>query len=101
MSYNEKILFLTGFKMGVFTALHPSYAGTLPSCQTIVDLGNWDNDATTSDQLRREMDKFYSSAANLPLPTFVVVVYSGMKINRASKQELDQYRTPALKAFVN
>jgi hypothetical protein len=100
LSFEEKAMMLVGFKQGVFAALHPSYTGNLPSCPTIVDAAKWDG-AGTIDDLLRAINKFYESATNIALPITVAVVYSLMKGNRASNRELDQYRTQALKAFVN
>ena len=48
-----------------------------------------------NEALVQETGKFYSHAANVPLPTLAEIVYSPMKRNGASAR--DQYRNQQLK----
>jgi hypothetical protein len=53
----------------------------------------------TDEKLVRELDDFYGSPTNVPLPILVAVVHTLMKFNGATKQQLDEYRTQQLKQY--
>ena len=57
--------------------------------------------APSTRDLIKEIDVFYSNAVNLPLPMADGAVYSIMKLNGASNQQLDNYRSQELRAYPN
>jgi hypothetical protein len=57
--------------------------------------------APSTRDLIREIDAFYSNAVNLRLPMADGAVYSIMKLNGASNQQLDNYRSEELRAYPN
>jgi hypothetical protein len=46
-----------------------------------------------------EINKFYETAANMPLPVSVAVVYTYLKADGATKERLAKYRALMLKAY--
>jgi hypothetical protein len=83
--------------VSVFAASSSALAGTLPTCPILVDTGKWfggqaRNTATNRD-LMEAVDSFYTTATALPVPIIYAVVYGLMKVNGATPQELDQYRS--------
>jgi hypothetical protein len=98
MSSGEQRMFVTGVKYGAGAASISPLAGNPPSCPARVDTAKWY--AVTNSELIREVDAFYESATNIPIPILGAVVYSLMKLG-ASTAELDQYRTQTLRTYVN
>jgi hypothetical protein len=66
-----------------------------------VDLSNkHDYPDITNGDLAKEVDQFYTNAANVPLPVSAAVLYTYKKLTGATKEQLDQFRASALKAYV-
>ena len=99
MSPGKQRMFVTGVKYGAGAASISPLAGNPPSCPTRVDTAKWY--AVTNSEVIREIDAFYESATNIPIPILGAVVYSLMKLNGASTAQLDQYRTLNLRALAN
>ena len=99
MSRGEKLMFVLGLKYGVFAVSTSFMTGTLPTCPTHVDDVKWY--AVKNSEVVRDVDSFYGTAKNIPLPIMVAVVHSLMKLNGASKLQLRQYRTLTLSALAN
>jgi hypothetical protein len=57
--------------------------------------------AVTNSEVIGEVNAFYESTTNMAIPILGAVVYSLMKLNGASKAELDRYRTQSLRIYVN
>jgi hypothetical protein len=100
ISYNEKAMFLMGIRYGAEAGTTTVIAGILPVCPTPVSsMDKWF--APSARDLIREIDAFYSRAENLPLPMADGAIYSIMKLNGASNQQLDDYRSQELRANPN
>ena len=100
ISYNEKAMFLMGIRYGAEAGTTTVFAGILPVCPSPgSSMDKWF--APSTGDLIREIDAFYSKAVNLPLPMADGAVYSIMKLNGASNQELDMYRSQQLRANPN
>ena len=99
MSRGEKLMFVLGVKYGVFAVSTSFMTGTLPTCPTPVDDDKWY--AVTNSEVVRDVDAFYGTAKNIPLPIMAAVVHSLMKLNGASKLQLKQYRTLTLSTLAN
>ena len=99
MSPGKQRIFVTGVKYGAGAASISPLAGNPPSCPTRVDTAKWY--AVTNSEVIREVDAFYESATNIPIPILGAVVHSLMKFNGASKLELEQYRTLNLRIVTN
>jgi hypothetical protein len=97
--HNGKILFVNGMEYGAESATDLRLAGTLPACPARVDAKKWF--APDADEVVKEVDALYLNATNLPLPMSGAVAYALMKLNGATKQQLDYYRALLLRAFVN
>jgi hypothetical protein len=100
ISYNEKAMFLMGIRYGAEAGTTTLIAGILPVCPTpVTSMDKWF--APSTRDLIREIDGFYSNAVNLPLPMADGAVYSIMKLNGASNQQLDNYRSQELREYPN
>ena len=51
-------------------------------------------------ELIKELDQFYETAANVPLPVSVRVAMTYLKLSGASKEDLETLRASMLKAYV-
>jgi hypothetical protein len=98
MSPQEKVAFVSGFRYGAEGSTSPLVNGTLPSCPTPFVSGKWY--VLTSEALVQAVEEFYQSTTNIPLPAPVAIIYNLMKTNGATKQQLDNYRSEQLRAFV-
>jgi hypothetical protein len=54
---------------------------------------------TNGDQAK-EIDKFYETATNVPLPISVPVLLTYMRLNGATKEQMEKFRASALKTYV-
>ena len=92
-----KVYFVMGTFSGV--AIMENWAlNDLPVCTDQITKSQYPQ--TTNGNLINEIDKFYQTPANVSLPVSVAVLYTYMKLNGATKAQLDQFRASALKAYV-
>jgi hypothetical protein len=54
----------------------------------------------TRGELEQEVDKFYETAANVPLPISIAVIHIMMRLNGSTKEQLEIFRAAALKTYV-
>jgi hypothetical protein len=100
ISYNEKAMFLMGIRYGAEAGTTSTISGILPACPTPVpSMDRWF--APSTRDLIKEIDAFYSNPVNLRLPMADGALYSIMKLNGASNQQLDNYRSQDLRAYPN
>ena len=92
---NEKVAFMEGFNVGRAIMGTPGVTvGTLPVCPTTI---KWEAVAGSAyGAVIKQMDSFYATAANLPMPVDFGMVYSIMKLTGATQRQLDTYRTAML-----
>ena len=97
-SQEMKKAFVAGVK---WTVLAVPFAHLVPTTKEALTLyvDKWL--PVTDEKLVRELDEFYGSPANGPLPILVAIVHTLMKFNGATKQQLDDYRTQQLRAYGN
>jgi hypothetical protein len=99
MPYQEKGAFVAGILYGAQIVGNSVLAGSLPACPTSVDLPKW-GDRKPNDVVQ-VVDAFYENAANIPIPMPDGVVYALMKLNGATKEQLDNYRSTMLIMYVH
>ena len=101
LSPSDKTLYLTGASDALYVAHETLLAKASLECTRgiITASSTWFKGSLPG--LRREMDEFYQSAENIPIPVMNALVLSQMKLAGAPKIESDQYRAAALKAAVN
>jgi hypothetical protein len=94
----EKLGFVLGFNDGMSVVGSTGIAGTLPVCPTYVK--DWvGTHKYTAGDVVREIDLFYESPINLPLPVMIGAVYAHMRLTGATQNQLDTYRTRMLEAI--
>ena len=91
-------MFVLGVKYGVLAVSTSFMTGSLPPSPTRVDDAK--RYALTNSEVVREVDAFYGTAWNIPLPIIVAVVHSLMKLNGVSKLQFRQNRTLTLSTLV-
>ena len=97
----EKTLYLTGATEALYMAYQMQMAQADLNCvRGVVSAASiWFKGSLP--ELRREMNTFYDSADNVPIPVMNAIVHSQMKLAGTSELELDRYRAASLEAVVN
>lgn len=58
-------------------------------------------DLVAPSQMKRDINEFYGTTTNLPVPIVVAAIHSLMKAKKAKQEPLDQYRSLVLRRIVN
>ena len=99
----EKTLFLGGATLAFATAqdlqlAHADWARADFVCKQAINEASSAWFKGTSSDLRREMNAFYQTTANMPIPVTKALGYSDLKLSGVPNGELERYRTAALRA---
>jgi hypothetical protein len=93
----NKISFVVGMNSGG-EVLEEWALGDLPVCVYKIKKSHYPP-ITNKDQAK-EIDKFYETATNVPLPITVPVILTYMRLKGATKEQLEKFRALALKTYV-
>jgi hypothetical protein len=89
------------FVMGTFsggTVLESWTLSDLPAC--VDHINKQEYPSITNAALIQEIDKFYETASNAPLPVSIAVLMTYMRLNGATKEQLEKFRAAMLKTYV-
>jgi hypothetical protein len=97
MDQAGKISFVVGMNTGGAVLTAWAFA-ELPVCSEHLKTKQYP--MIINGELIKELDKFYETAANVPLPVSVPVAMTYLKLSGASKEDLETLRASMLKAYV-
>jgi hypothetical protein len=93
--------FLTGLSSGASVLKVWAFMSDFPApagCADKMDSAKFPE--ITNKDLAKEVDKFYQTASNIPLPVSVPVILTYMRLTGATPEQLEKYRAFALKTYL-
>jgi hypothetical protein len=97
MTSQEKIMLLSGMDCNHVVTVWA--LSDLPTCNARVYSKEKQWPKISNEDMAKELDGFYRSAVNVPLPISMAVVYTFMKLNGASKERLETFRTGVIQVY--
>jgi hypothetical protein len=96
-----KVVYVTGLESGASVFKVWTSLSDLPAPAVCADKMDYTKyPPITNKDLAKEVNKFYETAANIPLPVSVPVVLTYMRLEGATPEQLEKQRALMLKTYV-
>ena len=95
---DSKVFVVVGVNSGLEAFKVWGASADLPVCNDHISKVKYPS--IKNGDMVKEVDKFYETTANIPLPVSAAVLMTYLKLNGATKETLDKFRAAELEIFV-